>query len=113
MFKKRNKRCGHRNQLLRTDVYVPNIGTIDQHEVAGLAGITAYIGYCLLDVASWKQLPQMPRLDAAAFIVTGISILFVNAAVAVALGCSLYVAKFLAGRAVQVDRVNDTGLQFE
>ena len=62
--------------------------------VAALAGITAYIGYCLLNIPAWRRLPGLPKLDAAAFLVTALSILFVNAAAAVALGCFLYAVRW-------------------
>ena len=63
--------------------------------VAALAGITAYIGYCLLNIPAWRRLPGLPKLDAAAFLVTALSILFVNAAAAVALGCFLYAVRWV------------------
>ena len=58
--------------------------------VAALAGVTAYIGICLLEWSTWKRLPKMRRVDSAAFLVTCVSVLMVNAVIAVALGCSLY-----------------------
>ena len=88
-------------------------GVLARLPVAGLAGITAFIGYSLLDVQSWRQLPQLPKLDAAAFVVTAVSILFVNAAAAVTLGCTLYVAKWLAGKIGASQRFQDAGWQFE
>jgi SulP family sulfate permease len=58
--------------------------------IAALAGVTAYVGICLLEWSTWKRLPKMRRLDAAAFMVTCLSVLVVNAVIAVGLGCSLY-----------------------
>lgn len=58
--------------------------------VAALAGVTAYVGICLLEWSTWKRLPKMRRVDSAAFLVTCVSVLMVNAVIAVALGCSLY-----------------------
>lgn len=58
-----------------------------------LAGVTVYIGLCLLDWGTWRRLPRMRRSDAAAFLVTAISILTVNAVLAVALGCSVYAVR--------------------
>jgi SulP family sulfate permease len=55
-----------------------------------LAGVTAWMGLCLLDWSTWRRLPKMSRTDAAAFLVTAISVLAVNAVLAVALGCSIY-----------------------
>jgi SulP family sulfate permease len=40
----------------------------------------------------------MSRVDAAAFLVTAFSVLAVNAVLAVALGCSLYLARALMTR---------------
>ncbi len=58
--------------------------------VAALAGVTAYVGICLLEWSTWKRLPKMRRVDSAAFLVTCVAVLMVNAVIAVALGCSLY-----------------------
>ena len=81
--------------------------------VAGLAGITAFIGYCLFDIQAWRRLKQLSKLDAAAFIVTAVSILFVNAAAAVTLGCSLYFAKWMATKLSASQRFQNARLQFE
>ena len=58
--------------------------------VPALAGVTAWMGLCLLDWSAWRRLPRMSRVDAAAFLMTAGSVLAVNAVLAVALGCSLY-----------------------
>jgi SulP family sulfate permease len=58
--------------------------------VPALAGVTAWMGFCLLDWSTWRRLPRMRRYDAAAFLVTAIAVLCVNAVLAVALGCSVY-----------------------
>ena len=58
--------------------------------VAALAGVTAYIGICLLEWSTWKRLPKMRRVDSAAFLAICVAVLMVNAVIAVALGCSLY-----------------------
>ena len=58
-----------------------------------LAGVTAWMGLCLLDWSAWRRLPKMSRVDAAAFLVTAIGVLAVNAVLAVAIGCSLYVVR--------------------
>ena len=58
--------------------------------IAALAGVTAWMGLCLLDWSAWRRLPKMSRVDAAAFLATAISVLAVNAVLAVAIGCSLY-----------------------
>jgi len=66
--------------------------------VAALAGVTAYVGICLLEWSTWKRLPKMRRLDAAAFLVTSISVLVVNAVIAVGLGCALYGGRWVYAR---------------
>lgn len=66
--------------------------------VAALAGVTAYVGICLLEWSTWKRLPKMRRVDSAAFLVTCVSVLMVNAVIAVALGCSLYGIRWMYHR---------------
>jgi SulP family sulfate permease len=66
--------------------------------IAALAGVTAYVGICLLEWSTWKRLSKMRRLDAAAFLVTCLSVLVVNAVIAVGLGCSLYGLRWIYGR---------------
>jgi len=66
--------------------------------IAALAGVTAWMGLCLLDWSAWHRLPKMSRVDAAAFLATAISVLVVNAVLAVAIGCSLYVLRALWGK---------------
>jgi SulP family sulfate permease len=63
-----------------------------------LAGVTAWMGMCLLDWSAWRRLPKMNRIDAAAFLLTAVSVLMFNAVLAVALGCGVYVV--FRGRAV-------------
>ena len=58
--------------------------------IPALAGVTAWMGLCLLDWSAWRRLPKMSRVDAAAFLLTAGAVLAVNAVLAVALGCSLY-----------------------
>lgn len=65
-------------------------GMISHVPLPALAGVTAWMGLCLLDWSAWRRLPKMGRLDAAAFLTTAGSVLAVNAVLAVALGCSLY-----------------------
>lgn len=66
--------------------------------LAALAGVTAYVGICLLEWSTWKRLPKMRRIDAAAFLVTALSVLVMNAVIAVALGCSFYGARWVYQR---------------
>jgi sulfate permease, SulP family len=63
--------------------------------IPALAGVTAYIGLCLLEWSTWRRLHRMRRIDAAAFLVTAVAVLLVNAVLAVALGCSFYVVRYL------------------
>jgi SulP family sulfate permease len=66
--------------------------------MAALAGVTAYIGICLLEWSTWRRLRRMRRVDSAAFLVTSIAVLLVNAVAAVALGCGLYLVRFIYRR---------------
>ena len=63
--------------------------------IPALAGVTAYIGVCLLEWSTWRRLHRMGRTDAAAFLSTAVAVLMVNAILAVAIGCSFYVARFV------------------
>jgi SulP family sulfate permease len=58
--------------------------------IPALAGVTAYVGICLLEWGTWHRLPVMRRADAAGFLLTAVSVLVVNAVAAVAIGCSVY-----------------------
>ena len=68
--------------------------------IPALAGVTAYIGICLLEWSTWRRLPKMRRVDALAFLLTACSVLVVNAVLAVAIGSSLYLVRYLYQRAV-------------
>ncbi len=63
--------------------------------LAALAGVTAWMGFCLLDWSTWRRFHKMRRLDAAAFLVTAAGVLVVNAVAAVLVGCSLYLLRYL------------------
>jgi len=65
-------------------------GFISRIPLPALAGVTAWMGLCLLDWSAWRRLPKMSRVDAAAFLATAAAVLLVNAVLAVAIGCSLY-----------------------
>jgi SulP family sulfate permease len=58
--------------------------------MAALAAVTAWVGIGLLEWSTWRRLPRMRPVDAAAFLATAIGVLTMNAVAAVALGCSLY-----------------------
>jgi sulfate permease, SulP family len=70
-------------------------GFVAHIPIPALAGVTAWMGLCLLDWSAWRRLPKMARVDAAAFLATVAAVLTVNAVLAVAIGCSLYVANAL------------------
>src|SRR5207248_7088367 len=72
-----------------------------------LAGVTAWMGLCLLDWSAWRRLPKMTRTDAAAFLATAFCVLTMNAVIAVAMGCSLYVVHAAWIRWFQAARVPD------
>jgi sulfate permease, SulP family len=63
--------------------------------VPALAGVTAYIGVCLLEWGTWRRLPKMSRVDALGFLTTATATLAVNAVLAVAIGCSFYIFRYL------------------
>ena len=62
--------------------------------IPALAGVTAYIGICLLEWSTWRRLKRMRKVDAGAFLSTAIAVLVVNAILAVAIGCTFYVLRF-------------------
>ena len=70
-------------------------GPIGQIPLVALAGVTAAVGVGLLEWSTWRRLPRMRRVDAVAFLATAVATLATNAIAAVALGCSLYVARHL------------------
>ncbi|HEX3744896.1 MAG TPA: SulP family inorganic anion transporter [Bryobacteraceae bacterium] len=76
-------------------------GFVEHIPVPALAGVTAWMGLCLLDWSAWRRLPKMARLDALAFLVTAFAVMSVNAVLAVAIGCSLYAFRWLYDRWVR------------
>jgi SulP family sulfate permease len=84
-------------------------GVVSHIPLPALAGVTAWMGLCLLDWSAWRRLPKMSRTDAAAFLATAVSVLAVgNAVLAVAIGCSVYGVKFVYVRWVRPEsRVPD------
>jgi MFS superfamily sulfate permease-like transporter len=70
-------------------------GALAHIPMAALAGVTAWMGFCLLDVSAWRRMPKMRRTDATAFLVTAVGVLLVNAVAAVLAGCAIYVAHAL------------------
>ena len=90
-------RCGGTSRLsnLLHAVFLIGIlavgaGFVSRIPIPAIAGVTAWMGLCLLDWSAWRRLPKMSRVDAAAFLVTALAVLCVNAVLAVAIGCSLY-----------------------
>jgi sulfate permease, SulP family len=73
-------------------------GLLSHIPLAALAGVTAWMGLCLLDWSAWRRLPKMNRIDAAAFLATAVSVLLFNAVLAVAIGCAVYVFRRGVGR---------------
>ncbi|MBC7925927.1 MAG: SulP family inorganic anion transporter [Bryobacteraceae bacterium] len=65
-------------------------GFVSHIPMAALAGVTAYIGICLLDWSAWRRLTKMRKEDALAFVVTAVSVLTLNSVAAVAMGCAVY-----------------------
>jgi len=95
-------RCGGSTRLsnLLHAVFLATIlwlgaGMVAHIPMPALAGVTAWMGLCLLDWSAWRRLPKMSRVDAAAFLTTAASVLAVNAVLAVAIGCSIYAGKYV------------------
>jgi SulP family sulfate permease len=70
-------------------------GMVAHIPMPALAGVTAWMGLCLLDWSAWHRLARMSRVDAAAFLITAGSVLAVNAVLAVAIGCSIYAVHYV------------------
>ncbi len=77
--------------------------------LAALAGVTAYVGFGLLEWSTWRRLHRMRRLDAAAFLLTAAAVLTTNAVAAVALGCSLYVIRHFMSKLAPFYRLPAAG----
>ena len=97
-----NVRCGGTTRLsnfLHAVVLLALVrygsGVIASVPLAALAGVTAYVGLGLLEWSTWRRLPRMRRVDAAAFLSTAAAVVAFNAIAAVAVGCSLYAARHL------------------
>ena len=73
-------------------------GMLAHIPLAALAGVTAWMGLCLLDVSTWRRLHKMRPVDAGAFLATAIGVLVVNAVAAVLAGCALYAIEHLYRR---------------
>jgi SulP family sulfate permease len=66
--------------------------------LAALAGVTAWMGFRLLDWGTWKRLPKMRLVDAVAFLATAAGVLIADAVIAILIGCSLHVLRYLVTR---------------
>jgi MFS superfamily sulfate permease-like transporter len=69
-------------------------GALAHIPLAALAGVTAWMGVCLLDTSAWRRLPKMRLVDAAAFLITAVGVMMVNAVAAVLAGCAAYGAQW-------------------
>lgn len=74
--------------------------------IPALAGVTAWMGFCLLDWSTWHRLTKMRRVDAVAFLVTAVGVMVMNAVLAVSMGCGIYAlywlwTRFAATRTVE------------
>ena len=70
-------------------------GLVAHVPLAALAGVTAWMGFNLLDWSTWHRLPRMRLIDSATFLVTMLGVLAVsNAIYAVIAGCALYGAHY-------------------
>src|ERR1039458_7353730 len=86
-------------------------GVVERIPIPALAGVTAWMGLCLLDWSAWRRLPKMSRVDASAFLGTAIAVLAVNAVLAVGIGCSIYGLAWVYQRRLRPGPV--AGLQVE
>jgi SulP family sulfate permease len=73
-------------------------GLISHIPLAAMAGVTAWMGFCLLDWSAWRRLSKMTHADALGFLVTAGAVVLVNAVLAVAIGCLVYWAPALYRR---------------
>jgi MFS superfamily sulfate permease-like transporter len=56
------------------------------------------MGFRLLDWGTWKRLPKMRVVDAAAFLATASGVLIADAVIAITIGCALHVLRYLVLR---------------
>ena len=66
--------------------------------LAALGGVTAWMGFCLLDWSEWRRFSKMRRIDVTAFLATAVSVLMVNAVAAVLIGSSFYIVQHVRER---------------
>ena len=73
-------------------------GVVAHIPLPALAGVTAWMGLCLLDWSAWRRLPKMSRVDAAAFLATAVSVLAGQRRRGGGRQCSVYALKFVYAR---------------
>lgn len=83
-------------------------GLISHVPLAALAGVTAWMGFRLLDWGTWKRLPNMRLVDAAAFLATAAGVLVADAVRAILIGCSFYVIRHIYLRLTGTPPVAET-----
>ena len=100
-----NVRCGGTTRLsmvlhaaILLAIVALGAGVIARVPMAALAGVTAFVGFNLLEWSTWHRLPRMRRLDAAAFLATAVAVVATNAIAAVAIGCAFYAFRNLYDR---------------
>jgi SulP family sulfate permease len=98
-------RCGGTSRLANLvhaavliSILAVGANAVSHIPLPALAGVTAWMGLCLLDWSAWRRLPKMNRTDAAAFLATAISVVTINAVAAVAIGCGVYLLRRLGAR---------------
>jgi len=103
-----NVRCGGTTRIsnLQHAVFLLALvrfgsGVLARIPLAALAGVTVWMGLCLLDWGTWRRLGKMRTVDAVAFLVTAFSVLVINAIAAVLAGCSLYALQHIYRRYVR------------
>ncbi len=94
-----NVRCGGSTRvsniihaLVLAGVLGLGSGVLAHIPLAGLAGVTAWMGFCLLDWSAWRRIPRMRWAEAGSFLATAVLVLFVNAVAAIAIGCAIHFA---------------------
>jgi SulP family sulfate permease len=107
-----NVRCGGTTRLsnfLHAVFLLALVGygsaVIARIPLAALAGVTAYVGFSLLEWSTWRRLYRMRRLDATAFLTTALAVLTTNAVAAVAIGCSFYVVRHIVDKLALMQRL--------
>jgi SulP family sulfate permease len=78
-------------------------GVLTHIPLAALAGVTAWMGFCLLDWSAWRRIPRMKKVDATSFLLTAVLVLAVNAVAAMAAGCAVYALDWMWRRLKNAD----------